>query len=204
MRSSGQFVRFLLGASSVLWLSACGTSAPAPVVLTSEAFPQESQYSHDFPVSASATCEAARRALLNSGYIIDKAKPEFVDGRKSFQPTPETHVEVEFHIVCAAFGKQDHRAVAFVSAVQERYALKKISTAASLGVGTLGALSLPVSSTDDALVKVASETVTDKSFYDRFFDLLTLYVNPDQEIPKGGYEDAGPVPPPKPGSLHVE
>jgi hypothetical protein len=49
----------------------------------------------------------------------------------------------------------------FVSAVQDRYALKKSPTSASVGVGALGSVSLPFGSNDDSLVKVASSTVTD-------------------------------------------
>jgi len=75
-----------------------------------------------------------------------------------------------------------------VSALQDRYALKKGSTAASVGVGAIGSLSLPFTSGDDSLVKVASETVTSASFYDRFFKLVASYL----------VVEAEPVTPPAP------
>ena len=42
-------------------------------------------------------------------------------------------------------------------------------------MGVLGSLSLPVSASNDAMVKVASETITDPKFYDRFFALIDRY-----------------------------
>jgi hypothetical protein len=43
-------------------------------------------------------------------------------------------------------------------------------------VGAIGSLSLPFSGSDDAMVKVASETLTDERFYDRFFALLDRFL----------------------------
>ena len=57
-----------------------------------------------------------------------------------------------------------------MSAVQDRYTVKKSSTSASVGVGPIGSISLPISSSSDSLVKVASETIPVGAFYERFFD----------------------------------
>jgi hypothetical protein len=187
--------RVLLGSLCGGLLSAC--PAP-PVAFKGDEFEPTSQFSHAYAASAAATCEAARRALLSRGYVIDRARPGFVDGHKSFQPQPDAHYEVEFHVVCAPQGKGGATTVAFVNALQDRYTPKKISNPASVGVGVLGAVSLPLTSTDDVLVKIASETVTDAAFYERFFQLLSVYMNPDQEIPKGGYDDSPPVLAPSP------
>ena len=54
--------------------------------------------------------------------------------------------------------------------------IKKINNSASLGVGAIGSLSLPVSATEDTLVKVGSETVSDPRFYELFFQLFDRYV----------------------------
>jgi hypothetical protein len=84
----------------------------------------------------------------------------------------------------------------FVSAVQDRYALKKSPTSASVGVGALGSVSLPFGSNDDSLVKVASSTVTDAEFYRRFFQRLQQYLPAD-----GGKPAArGAAPEPAPAS----
>ncbi|MFA4753460.1 DUF2242 domain-containing protein, partial [Xanthomonas perforans] len=58
----------------------------------------------------------------------------------------------------------------------DRYALKKSSTSASVGVGVLGSLSLPVGSSGDSLVRVSSTTVQDAAFYKRFFERLNSYL----------------------------
>ena len=54
--------------------------------------------------------------------------------------------------------------------------LKKSNNSASLGVGVLGSVSLPFTSSSDAMVKIASETISSESFYDRFFDLVRRYL----------------------------
>lgn len=128
--------------------------------------------------SRQQACEAARRALLSQGYIVDKADDEAVEGRKFYQPTPDVHYEVKMNVVCAAEVQDAARTTAFASAVQDRYVIKKVNNSASLGVGGLGSLSLPVNSTDDTLVKVGSETINDAQFYARFFDLFARYLPP--------------------------
>jgi len=122
------------------------------------------------------TCEAARRALLSQGYIVETATKDEVKGRKYYQPTPDVHYEVQMRVVCAAEGQGDMGTSVFASAIQDRYVIKKVNNSASVGVGGLGSLSLPLNSTDDTLVKVGSETIADAQFYARFFDLFARYL----------------------------
>ena len=140
-----------------------------------ESFDSGSTYSRTYSATDAQTCEAARRTLLGQGYVISQATAEQVRGRKNFQTAPETHVEVEFNVVCAREG-DGGRTIAFVNAVQERYALKKSNSSASVGVGVLGSLSVPFTGSDDSLVKVASATITTASFYDRFFQLVERHL----------------------------
>ena len=74
-------------------------------------------------------------------------------------------------------------ALVFVNAVQDRYALRKSNTSASVGVSALGSLSLPIGSSDDSLVKVASATLQDPNFYKRFFSVLERFLPEDIERP---------------------
>jgi hypothetical protein len=67
----------------------------------------------------------------------------------------------------------------FANALQDRYALKKTNNSASLGVGVLGSVSMPIGSSDDSMVKVASETVSSAKFYERFFALVELFLPPE-------------------------
>ena len=54
--------------------------------------------------------------------------------------------------------------------------MKKTNSAASLGLPALGSVSLPFSASDDSLVKVASQTILESKFYDRFFGLVERYL----------------------------
>ena len=89
-------------------------------------------------------------------------------------------VEIEFRVTCAPEISGPSKTLVFVSALQDRYALKKTSNSASLGVSALGSVSIPLSSNDDSLVKVASETIPAGQFYDRFFTLMQR--NLDEQV----------------------
>ena len=60
---------------------------------------------------------------------------------------------------------------------------KSRANSASVGVSALGSLSLPFSSSTDSLVKIGSETIAKRSFYDSFFELLESYLKQDRETP---------------------
>ncbi len=159
--------------------------------LVKETFNSDNTYSRSYPVQPGQACESARRALLSQGYVVAKATADAVEGTKNFQPNQESHEQLELRVSCVAHG-QDESWV-FVSALQDRYALKKSATSASVGVGVLGSVSLPVGSSDDSLVRVASSTVQDGDFYKRFFELMTQY------LPKA--KPAAPPEPPPPAAV---
>ncbi|RJF97028.1 DUF2242 domain-containing protein [Noviherbaspirillum cavernae] len=148
-----------------------------------EDFSSSNVYARSFPGSAQATCEAGRRALLSQGYVIHEASPSLVRGRKNFQPESGIHMQTEFHVVCAPNSKGSNSTTVFANAVNDRYSLRKSSNSASLGVGALGSVSLPFGSSDDSLVKVASETVSNKKFYGSFFELLESYLDAAGDSP---------------------
>jgi hypothetical protein len=164
-----------LSTLSVVALSGCATTRSA--VYQDEDFSSANTYTHTFPGSAQATCEASRRALLSQGYIITAAKAELVEGNKNFQPEGDVHIQIKFNVVCAPDGKGSNSTTVFVNALQDRYSLKKSSNSASLGVGVLGSVSLPFGASDDSLVKVASETISKAKFYNRFFTLVESYLD---------------------------
>jgi len=139
-------------------------------------FDGASMHTRHVLASQALTCEAARRALLSQGYVLNTATADMVAGRKYYQPHHDVHYDVEMRVVCAPEGQGDARTAAFASALQDRYVIKKVNNSASLGVGGVGSVSLPVSATDDTLVKVGSETITDAQFYERFFQLFARYV----------------------------
>ena len=87
---------------------------------------------------------------------------------------------MEIRIVCAPDTPDSKVSLGFVTALQDVYALKKSNNSASLGVGALGSVSLPFSSSNDAMVKVASKTIASDIFYDRFFDLVKRFLVADE------------------------
>jgi hypothetical protein len=124
-----------------------------------------------------ASCEAARRALLSQGYVIPESTPAFLPGRKKFQLDHEVHLEIEVSVVCASNSAGSNSTTVFANAVQKRYSLKKNSSATSIGVPALGSVSRPIGSSDDPLVKVGSETISNGKFYDQFFGLVERYLD---------------------------
>jgi hypothetical protein len=196
----------LLSFPTACWVFAllvvAGCSSKKPAIYEHENFDDAGTFSRTYPVSDAATCEAARRALLSQGYIITSSDPKVISGHKSFQQTGETHMEISFNVVCAPDGSADSRTTMFANALQDRYALKKVNNSASLGVGVLGSVSMPIGSTDDSMVKVASETVASSKFYDRFFGLVENFLPP--EVKKAAHIEEKPktdlgMPEPVPG-----
>ena len=162
----------VLGGSGLLL--AC--SATPKSFASQEDFSSTATYSRLFDATAAQTCEAARRALLSQGYIISSAREDMLEGRKSFQPEPESQLQREIRVVCAPDSPDGKVSLGFVTALQDVYALKKSNNSASLGVGALGSVSLPFSSSSDAMVKVGSKTISSDAFYDRFFDLVKRFL----------------------------
>jgi hypothetical protein len=173
----GPVTGWRLAALSTLLLIAGCTWPPGGVrgvssVYQQERFPLDETFSRLFDANVRDTCEAARRALLSQGYLISTARQDAVSGSKRFQPEGDVHVEISFTVICVPEGTNDAIATAYVSARQDRYVLKRVPNNSSLGVGVLGSISVPLSSSEDSLVKVGSETIPAGQFYDRYFALM--------------------------------
>ncbi|WP_369990477.1 DUF2242 domain-containing protein [Pseudomonas xanthosomatis] len=167
-----------------------GCSSKKPAVYEHENFDDSGTFSRSFSVSEAGSCEAARRALLSQGYIITSSDANQVAGNKSFQQTAENHMQISFNITCVPDMGDKQRSTMFANALQDRYTLKKSNTSASLGVGVLGSVSMPIGSSDDSMVKVASETVTAPQFYDRYFALVESYLPKPKKAKKPEAEPA--------------
>lgn len=160
---------------ALICLQLAGCSLPIRDAKPMEDFAATDVHAHGFSGSDRATCEAARRALLSQGYVIHEASASLVRGRKNFQPERERHMQIEFNVVCAPNSPGSNSATAFANAVRDTYTLRKSSTSASLGVGALGSLSLPLGLSDEAMVKIGSETIDARRFYEQFFALMERY-----------------------------
>lgn len=164
-----------------------GCASPIKAFPSQEEFSSIETYSRLFDATPAQTCEAAKRALLSQGYLVNSTRADLVEGHKSFQPEPESHLQMEIRVVCVPESPDGQISLGFVSALQDVYALKKVNNSASLGVGALGSVSLPFTSSNDSMVRVASETISSGAFYDRFFDLVKRYLvveePPDEAAP---------------------
>jgi Uncharacterized protein conserved in bacteria (DUF2242) len=171
-----------------------GCSSKKTAIYEHENFDDSGTYSRSFPVTDAGSCEAARRALLSQGYIITSSGANQVMGNKSFQQNSENHLQISFNVTCAPDVNDDKRSTMFANALQDRYSLKKSNSSASLGVGVLGSVSMPIGSSDDSMVKVASETVTAAQFYDRYFALVESFLPKPKKVAKAKVEAPAPKP----------
>jgi hypothetical protein len=170
-RARGALVALLAAALAGCTLPGQMAKSP-PSAYQNERFQFDETFSRLFDGNAQETCEAARRALLSQGYVITSSREAAVSGAKRFQPEGEVHLEILFTVVCVPDGPGGVLATAFVSAQQDRYVLKKVPNNTSVGVGGFGSISIPLSSSEDSLVKVGSETIPAGPFYDRYFALM--------------------------------
>ena len=165
--------------SAALLLTACGGMGQPKLESmprVEEKFGSAATYSRLFDATPAQTCEAARRALLSQGYIVNKADKDVVEGQKSFQPQPDRHVQMNIRVTCVPESADGTLSMGCVSALQDSFALKMASNSASLGVSMLGTVSVPVAAGHDSMIKIGSETVTSGQFYDSFFDLMRRYL----------------------------
>ena len=160
---------------ALLVLGGC-VGTPVKTFAVQEDFGSVATYSRLFDATPAQTCEASRRALLSQGYVITSEAQELVEGSKSFQPEPEAHLQMVVRVVCVPEAVDGQVSLGFVTATQDTYALRKTNNSASLGVGGVGSVSLPVSSTSESLVRVGSETISKDTFYESFFDLVKRYL----------------------------
>lgn len=163
-----------------LLLAGCATTTGTVVQGPQEKFGSLATYSRLFDATPAQTCEASRRALLSQGYIINTTSAELVEGKKNFQPGSETHMQMVIRVVCVPESPTGKISLGFVTAIQDSFALRKTNNSASLGVGAIGSVSLPFSSSSESLVRVGSETITADAFYESFFDLVRRYLVIDE------------------------
>lgn len=196
--------RLMAACAAATGILAAGCSRPPdPLAYTRDEFAQTDTFSRPYPVPPETVCEAGKRSLLSQGYALTDAGARSVEGHKQFQ-NGERYKEIAFRLVCEPdYGSRDS-AIAFVNAVESTFALKKANSSASVGVGLLGSVSMPFTSSDDSMVKTGSETISSEDFYRRFFTLLERYIPstspsdpPDTPAPDAAAAPADRAPPPE-------
>lgn len=196
MRRYPHFPAACLCGLTALFLSGCSASAPPRTNIEGAEFTSTDMYARSIPGTSALVCEAARRALLSQGYLIRDMSASQVNALKKFQPGTDRHVQVEFHVVCEPNADGSNSSTVFANAVRDTYTLRKSTNSASIGVGALGSLSLPFGTSDDSLVKVGSETVQMRTFYDRFFEIVESYIDINPSPAASG--STAPSPPQSP------
>jgi len=169
-------------------LGGCAATDHAHTVEDQPVFPQEafnidSPHGRDFAADPKGICEASRQALLSQGYVVS-VENLTLNARKFSQPGHGLEVDLHLAVDCSEnFAHPGHTEL-YVTAWEDHLATKRNANAASLGVGALGAISLPVNAAEDALVKVGVKMVKEPAFYERFYALVesiyTTRVRPPQ------------------------
>lgn len=149
-------------------LGGCGSSP----VYKKEEFNQDSPYQLPTSHTFDQACQAAQLALLSQGYQLQSTSTDAVHGQKNFQPDDEVNSTLDVIVTCRA---TSGGSTIFATAVKTTYELKKVSGNTGFSVsGT--SITMPWSKTADSLVKVAGVTISDDSFYTRFFKLVSNYL----------------------------
>lgn len=156
---------------AAFFLAACATKPPA--VYKAESFSAVTPFQHDFALSTSLACESGRRALLSQGYQVADSTFEKIEGTKAFQSATGQHTIISITLVCLPTASGSS---IYANARQTHFVLKANNTSAGISVAGLGSLSLPWAASNDTLVRVGEETVTDGEFYERFFSLVESFM----------------------------
>ncbi|MCX7172074.1 MAG: DUF2242 domain-containing protein [Proteobacteria bacterium] len=144
-------------------------------VYRDEAFKEDSPFRRNLAVTAQRACEAAQLAMLSQAYRISMNEATEIRGQKDFQPGDDTNVTIDLDVICKDVTAGS---IIFANAIQTKYELKKSSKTTSVGIPSVGSLSLPWGKTAENLVKVGGETISDEQYYARFFTLVKNILEP--------------------------
>ncbi|MCX7174136.1 MAG: DUF2242 domain-containing protein [Proteobacteria bacterium] len=157
--------------ATLLILAGCGGHD----VYRDESFKEDSPFRQRYSVPAAKACEGAQLAILSQGYKILLGDNSVIYAQKDFQPDDDINVTIEMNVVCKNYLSGS---ILFANAIQTKYELKKSRQTTSVGIPSVGSISLPMGKTTDSLVKIGGETISDQAFYQRFFTLVRTYLEP--------------------------
>ena len=149
-------------------LAACGAK---PARFTQESFSIDSPYKSRLDSNATIACESARRVLLGDGYIIDTYSKENIKGRKAYLSDSDRSTFIEMNVVCV---DEPDGSMVYANGLLSTYDVKRSSGSASVGVSAFGSISLPFGQSADSMVKTSDETILDREFYRRFFNVVHI------------------------------
>jgi hypothetical protein len=152
----------LLLTLSALLLTACGGTRTYAV---KEDFQTDRRYSRDFSASAAPVCEAARRVLRGDGYIVERNIDHDLVGTKEFSIEENRQALLHLYVTCSP---RSNGSTLFATATEEHFDIKTSSESTSIGI-PLTPLSIGSKKETHSLAKTHGETVSDYSFYQRFY-----------------------------------
>jgi len=161
-------LRVVYALAFCLVLAACGAK---PARFTQESFSIDSPYKSRLDSNSTIACESARRVLLGDGYIIDTYNKEHIKGRKAYLSDSDRSTFIEMNVVCV---DEPDGSMVYANGLLSTYDVKRSGGSASVGVSALGSVSLPFGQSVDSMVKTSDETILDREFYRRFFNVVHI------------------------------
>jgi Uncharacterized protein conserved in bacteria (DUF2242) len=144
-----------------------------------DSFNETAPFSKTLTGGGDTVCWSVKRALLSQGYMLDHPDESgsVLTGTRDFQPKPKINVAIHLQATCA--DNRNGTSIVFVIATREDSRLQKMKQSTTAGIGP-AMITFP-SGSAKVLGVVRRETISDPTFYDRFFQLVQEYVTQDQE-----------------------
>ena len=120
-------------------------------------------------------CDAARRALLGDGYLVNRADGQRLVGGKEFQVEAQRHAIVNIHVNC---DQRRGGSTLYVTATEEHFDVKSLRQSSSIGFPVVAPIYYGTQSEADAQVKTHGETVSEREFYERFYRAVQRELSP--------------------------
>ena len=154
----GRRVMSAIALCAVALLAGCATTGSVPVFYgPQEKFGSVATYSRLFDATLRRRAKPSRRALLSQGYLINTTTAEMVEGKKSFQPSPETHLQMVIRVVCVPDSPSGQSQPRVCDCLAGQLCPVQDQQLRQPGRGALGSVSLPIAASSDSLVKVGAK-----------------------------------------------
>ena len=128
--------------------------------------------------SGETVCWCVKRALLSQGYMLDRPdeSTSVLTGTRDFQPKDKMNVAIHLQATCA--DNRNGTSIVFAIATREDSRLQTMKQSTTAGIGP-AMITVP-SGSAKVLGVVRRETISDPSFYNRFFQLVQDFVAQDE------------------------
>jgi hypothetical protein len=147
--------------------------------LARDSFSESAPFSKTLAGSGDTVCWSVKRALLSQGYMLDRPDESstILTGTRDFQPNPKLNVAVHLQATCA--DNRNGTSIVFVIATREDSRLQKMKQSTTAGIGP-AMITVP-SGSAKVLGVVRRETISDPTFYARFFQLVEEFIAQEQQ-----------------------